>query len=1071
MINEADIKCHVGNNSIFERGRHYYINKKVISFNHNESNDSIEAVVSGNDDYAVKIRGASSILHSTCSCPYYRTFLTCKHIAAVLIYYLKNVCYKTCPVVKREFLRDAVLSENPVNKETTNFFLLDNIKKLVVPKKKNINDSGKTYKLQFILKQRNSSYDWKIFPMLRQFKTDGTFYSTAISYDENKNIFPLTKPEETLLHLLIERNPENISFDFSFSKLHECNLDLWFYNSKKKYVLLKLKKILKTKIDFNLHNPQTESRLLWEPVLTITESSGEIFPKTVFNQNNIFYTEYDLFLINESSSLLFYKFNDNYFSKIIKTVCSTKFSGGDIVFLENALKKINYSGVSINATQKKVLHKYPVPKPIVRFIERYNSVSFELEFDYGFAFNKESKNSHNEIPYKIIEPAEEAGVIEILHKSANYENSITGYLENIFLEYGAVKDWHNDFEFKKKKTWDVLKLLGKKLIDDGFEILVNNQKIKTNDAGKVSLFVSSNIDWFDIEALYSDENGKTKKLYIDKELLKNHFILIDGDVIILNKNNYEKLNELVEAGLNQDGKINVSKYHFPLINKLFEEFELNENKEILEAKSLADRFKEFDKIKKIGIPKTFNGTLRNYQTAGVNWINFLFEYGVNGCLADDMGLGKTVQALAFLQFLKTKKKLGVILIVAPVSTLPNWENEIIKFTSGFKIIIHHGTDRIQENETFKNADIILVSYHTLRNDIALFLKCEFNYIILDEAQNIKNVNSLIFKTVRMLKSKHKLTLTGTPIENNTLELWAQFDFLLPGLLGSQTRFKNTFSKPIETLKDKSSAEKLKNIIFPFILRRKKEDVLKDLPEKNEIILFSTMSKEQKEIYNKHRDIYRANVLKKIDEQGLNKSAIHIFTALLKLRQLSLYPGILDAAYNNIESCKLEQLKETVSEILSEKHKILIFSQFVRILDVIKNKLAIPQNIPYSYIDGQTPAKIRKTEIDKFQNSDETKLFLLSLKTGAFGINLTAADYVVIFDPWWNPAVESQAIDRAHRIGQTQKVIAYKMLVKDTVEEKILELQNKKKNLIKEIISSESAFYKSLTKNDIEKLFG
>jgi len=409
-----------------------------------------------------------------------------------------------------------------------------------------------------------------------------------------------------------------------------------------------------------------------------------------------------------------------------------------------------------------------------------------------------------------------------------------------------------------------------------------------------------------------------------------------------------------------------------------------------------------------------------------------------------MGLGKTVQTLAFLQKLKEDNDLGKVLLVVPVTTIVNWETEIERFTPELKYTRHFGQTRTKDEELVKNFDIIIISYHTLRNDIDFFYNFEFDYLILDEAQNIKNSSSQIFKTVKIIKAKHKLTLSGTPIENNTLELWSQMDFLNSGLLGTIYEFKKNFANPIEAYHDKNAVERLKKIIYPFILRRKKQEVAKDLPEKEEIILFCEM-----------------------DKSGVQKSAFQIFEALLRLRQAALFPELIDLKFKNIQSIKFEELKEKIEEGINENHKILVFSQFVKSLKIIE-KFVIDKKFKYSYIDGQT--KNRDKEIKSFQEEENVNLFLLSLKAGGVGINLTASDYVILFDPWWNPAVESQAVDRTHRIGQTKKVIVYKLIVKDTVEEKILHLQEKKKELVSELITEDSAFFKSLSKNDILDLF-
>ncbi|HPO50180.1 MAG TPA: DEAD/DEAH box helicase, partial [Spirochaetota bacterium] len=585
---------------------------------------------------------------------------------------------------------------------------------------------------------------------------------------------------------------------------------------------------------------------------------------------------------------------------------------------------------------------------------------------------------------------------------------------------------------------------GINLMDEGYDIRFRNQKAKLGKGkGKVNVKVTSGIDWFDINANYITEEGEIKNFNITKDVIKDGLVQIGDNYIILSKEDIAKLSELLKEGMDHNGKLKISKLNFGVIDSLYDSISNNDLDELKFAKEISGKLKKFKEIEKNDLPQKFNGKLREYQEAGYNWLHFLRKYNLNGCLADDMGLGKTVQTLAFLQKLKETGSFGLSLLVVPVTTVANWESEINRFAPEIKFLRHLGQERVKDKEIFKDYDLVISSYHTLRNDIEFFNDFEFDYLILDEAQNIKNHSSLIFKTVRIIKAKRKLSLTGTPIENNTTELWSQFNFLNPSLLGGINEFKHKFVNPIEVYKDPEAADRLRKTIYPFILRRKKEEVAKDLPEKEEIIIFCEMSKEQKKFYEKLREYYKSQIGDTLEEKGVEKSAIQIFEALLRLRQAALFPSLVSEEYKNIESVKFETLKDLMEEIVEEKHKALLFSQFVQSLKIIEKEVK-DKKIKYSYIDGQT--KKRDVEIKRFQEDEDTKLFLLSLKAGGVGINLTAADYVILFDPWWNPAAESQAVDRSHRIGQTRKVMVYKLIVKDTVEEKILELQNKKTRL-------------------------
>ena len=414
-----------------------------------------------------------------------------------------------------------------------------------------------------------------------------------------------------------------------------------------------------------------------------------------------------------------------------------------------------------------------------------------------------------------------------------------------------------------------------------------------------------------------------------------------------------------------------------------------------------------------------------------------------------------------------KKTLRPALLIVPVSTIPNWEQEIARFAGGMTFLRHIGQSRNVDENAIRSHDVTITSYHTLRNDIAVFANIDFTYVILDEAQNIKNAATKAFKAVKTLKASHRLALSGTPVENSTGELWSLFDFLNPGLLGTKEHFSAVFAKPIEQYADAAAAAQLRSLVFPFILRRKKEMVARELPPKEEIIVYCEMDAKQKKVYDTFKKECRKKVEGIIADKGKERGALEIFEALLKLRQIALFPALASPQFKDVPSCKFELFTDMLDEIATEEHKVLVFSQFVRSLDFMKAHLK-ERKLDYAYIDGST--KKRDVEIKKFQENGSVKVFLLSLKAGGVGINLTAADYVILFDPWWNPAVEAQAVDRAHRIGQKRKVTAYKLIVKDTVEEKILALQEKKRALVNDLITEEASFFKSLSGADIVDLF-
>jgi non-specific serine/threonine protein kinase len=432
-----------------------------------------------------------------------------------------------------------------------------------------------------------------------------------------------------------------------------------------------------------------------------------------------------------------------------------------------------------------------------------------------------------------------------------------------------------------------------------------------------------------------------------------------------------------------------------------------------------------------------------------------------------MGTGKTIQTLAFLQALHEQQpRPPASLIVMPRSLLFNWQREAEQFTPGLRVAIHADQGRASEAQAFDDHDLILTTYGVMLRDIDMLRKYRFTTAILDESQAIKNPLAETSRAARLLQAEQRLALTGTPVENTTLELWSQFAYLNPGLLGNLDYFREEFASPIERKGDEGASQFLRKMVFPFILRRTKDQVALDLPPRSEEILITEMEPAQRKLYIKTRDYYRAMLLGMIDDEGMDDARMKILEGLLRLRQICNHPRLVDAKARG-GSGKFELLLETLDTLRAEGHKALIFSQFVQMLAIIREALD-ERGVPYAYLDGST--RKRKAEVDRFQESPELPFFLISLKAGGVGLNLTAADYVIHVDPWWNPAVEMQATDRTHRIGQTRPVFVYKLITKDTVEEKILKLQDQKRALVAQLISAEGGVFKSLTRDDVEVLF-
>ena len=518
---------------------------------------------------------------------------------------------------------------------------------------------------------------------------------------------------------------------------------------------------------------------------------------------------------------------------------------------------------------------------------------------------------------------------------------------------------------------------------------------------------------------------------------------------------------------NPDNRFTVKTYRAGLINEL-----KNLGVELI----LSDRFKTFweqmstfSTVETLTLPKGINAEFREYQLKGFGWLWFMYKYGLNGILADDMGLGKTLQALTVLQKAKEEDGPMPTLVIAPTTVVFNWESEIQKFAPSLSCLKLQGGERKQFFDKIPEYDVVITSYALLRRDIKKLKDINFRYVILDESQNIKNATSQTAQAVKQLTSQHKLALSGTPIENKLEELWSVFDFLMPGFLFTMADFNSRYVNPIMEHQDKVVEKRLKLQIYPFILRRMKRDVAKDLPDKVENIAYCELTDDQRDFYLQVLDSTKEELFKSIEQNGLEKSRLSIFSALLRMRQICCHPRLYDKnnVKNVISSGKFEKLKVMLEEIISEKHRILLFSQFVDMLDIVKAWLD-KSGIRYEYLTGKT--KDRQGAVERFNTDPTIPIFLISLKAGGTGLNLTGADYVIHYDPWWNPAVEDQATDRAYRIGQTKKVFVYRLITKNTVEEKIQKLKTIKRNLVDSVISVDRNITKSLTMDDIREIF-
>lgn len=595
----------------------------------------------------------------------------------------------------------------------------------------------------------------------------------------------------------------------------------------------------------------------------------------------------------------------------------------------------------------------------------------------------------------------------------------------------------------------------------------------------------SDIDWFEINSIIEIPPFKIPFAKFGKNILDGdrQFRLPDGSIFIIPQLWFNKYTDLFNFGTTDGDELKLPKTYYHLLDEIDDE-----TSDTLQMPSPAN----IREVKKVGLPEDLNATLRPYQEEGFHWMQFLKANHFGGILADDMGLGKTLQTITLL--LKTynpqkssetdiragqlslfnspagfnKSGLAPTLIVMPTSLVHNWEHEIKKFAPSLKTYIYTGTNRAKSKDLWKilrHYHVVITTYGILRNDVEYVTQMTWEYLILDESQNIKNPASKGYEAVSRINAAHHLALTGTPIENSLTDLWAQMNIVNKGILKSLNFFKRYYETPISKNNDEEKSENLQKIINPFLLRRTKEMVAKDLPPIMEQVVYCDMSPEQKEIYEREKTGIRNNILESLREMRQNEQAILALQALTRLRQLANHPAMIDPDYNGT-SGKFDQITGSIESIVSEHHHILVFSSFVKDLELLEKELKI-RNIAYSKLTGST--RKREKVIEQFNNDNDVKVFLISLKAGGVGLNLTKADYVFMLNPWWNPAAEAQAINRAHRIGQTRNVFVYRFISTETIEEKIALLQDRKNKLANAFVNTTNPL-SMMSTEEIRELF-
>jgi superfamily II DNA or RNA helicase len=622
--------------------------------------------------------------------------------------------------------------------------------------------------------------------------------------------------------------------------------------------------------------------------------------------------------------------------------------------------------------------------------------------------------------------------------------------------------------FGRETAWEIppakLPKTVRTLLEDGWHVEADGKTFRK--AGAFKIEVNSGVDWFDLnaEVEYGESKVRLPELLQALRSGNNLVRLDDGGYGMVPEEWLAKFGMIAALGESVDGHVRFKRAQTGLLDALLAaQPEATFDETFARAR---DELRSFEGVKAAPQPEAFVGQLRDYQREGVGWMEFLRRFSFGGCLADDMGVGKTAQVLAVLETRRAAREAGEdippSLVVVPKSLVFNWKEEAAKFTPNLRVLDYTGVGRAAAELT--GFDIVLTTYGTLRRDAIRLKDVAFDYIILDEAQAIKNASSESAKAARLLNGRHKLAMSGTPVENHLGELWSLFDFLNPGMLGSASVLK--LSGGAARTPDEDTRVLLALALRPFILRRTKDQVARELPPRTEQTIYCELDGPQRKLYNELRQHYRDGLLKRIEVAGIKKSSFQVLEALLRLRQAACHPGLIDKKRVDESSAKIDTLTAQLREVLDEGHKALVFSQFTSLLDILRRRLDSDATV-YEYLDGAT--RDRQAHVERFQNDPECKLFLISLKAGGVGLNLTAAEYVFLLDPWWNPAVEMQAMDRAHRIGQTKQVFAYRLIARDTVEEKVLDLQKSKRDLASAIISADNSLIRNLKKEDLELL--
>jgi len=1087
-LNLERIKKAVGHKT-FTMGEELYNLERVAV---NEiTQKSAHCTVHDKHPYGVEIKTAPKYLYLKCDCRYSTRGIICKHEIAACLAVRDSLRRKLPPAWKRQLTSLQTASHASLHKtKTTPYILLFSLQGTsvssqfapwaITPYKLPASSLPKDIRHEKNLRHKSELLDYLEKSTNLNFKVKQ--YFTKLNHEGCLNS---DREGIILANLLVSKNrnyrfmQHELSLADQIEMVAASGAPLFFgdWNYPFHFILNILQRPaqLGINIDLNERDLQLnafvsagELRIDWPADSTDELTKMHVVcldPLRILNSNKLFKID------NPNQIQLFNTFSSNP-EILVPSGSIPDFQNNHLVRLAHHFslhgELVNWETISTN----------PIPR--IYLTDADGEIRAKLRFGYG----EHEVNYETPVPEETILHIRDTWTLLRIQRDPEKE---TDYLRKLSsASYGLKRTPRSKSESDlclRARTHPVDFLLNHvpRLTRNGVEIY-GEEKLKTarvnRNTPKILFHIASGIDWFDIQTVvqFGDLEVDIKSIRRLLRKKERYIKLADGTIGEIPEDWLERYLHLLALSQETDAGLRLSSHHINLIDQLLQESD--ETSFDAEYKQRRERLKDFSGITTRKLPGGFVGQLRPYQQAGYDWLHFLQEYNFGGCLADDMGLGKTIQALVFFQSIKESKTqdgkdaesedryTSASLLVVPRSLLVNWQREANRFTPQLRILEYFDQNRTQDAASFDQTDLVITTYGIMRRDIKFLRNYRFHYVILDEAQVIKNPSSQTSKAARLLQAHHRLALTGTPIENSTLELWSLFAFLNPGLLGSLQYFKKEFVTPIEKRGDENKAQFLRQMIYPFILRRTKGQVAPELPPRSERVIFIDMEPAQRNLYNRTRDYYRGMLLGMIEDAGFNKSRFKILEGLLRLRQICNHPRLMDEQFRG-ESGKFSFLLEILDTLRAEGHKALVFSQFVQMLTIVRHSLD-DRKILYEYLDGQT--RNRQERVDNFQNDPDIPLFLISLKAGGLGLNLTAADYVIHIDPWWNPAVEIQATDRTHRIGQENPVFVYKLITRDSVEEKIVQLQINKKNLVDQLITTERSFFKSLNAEDINNLF-